>query len=310
MTEISVVIPVYGCEACLVALHQRLTEVLKNLVSEYEIIFVDDCGKDNSWYILEDIAKQDHQIKVFRLSRNFGQHAAITAGLSQSLGNWVVVMDCDLQDPPENIPYLYEEAIKGFDVVLAKRKEKKHPGFRKVTAKLYFKILNFFSDNNLDGEYGSFSIISRKVVNSFLKIKDIKRHYLFVLHWLGYKTSALEYKHSERYSGKSSYSFTRLLTHALEGVFFETTKLLYGIIYGGLLISCLGFFLATYYIVLYFLDGSLPGWTSLIVLILMMSGFILISIGVTGIYIGSIFEQVKDRPIFIIDQKIIKGVKE
>ena len=310
MTEISVVIPVYGCEACLIALHQRLTESLKNLVSEYEIIFVDDCGKDNSWYILEDIAKQDHYVKVFRLSRNFGQHAAITAGLSQSLGNWVVVMDCDLQDPPENIPYLYEEAMKGFDIVLAKRKEKQHSGFRKLAAKLYFKILNFFSKSNLDGDYGSFSMISRKVVNSFLSIKDLERHYLLILQWLGFRTTSIEYKHGERYSGKSSYSLSNLINHALEGIFFQTTRLLRWIIYAGFFISSLGFLLSIYYIWQYFLHGSLPGWTSLAVLILIMSGFIIISIGVTGMYIGKIFEQVKERPLFIIDQKIINGVKE
>jgi len=308
--ELSVVIPVYGCVDCLSTLWQRLHSVLTTLVPSFEIILVEDCGPDHAWEIITEIAKQNNQVKAFQLSRNFGQHAAITAGLAQSSGNWVVVMDCDLQDPPEEIVNLYQQAITGFDVVLAKRKQKQQSWFRKHAAKIYFNLINFFTQKNLEGEYGSFSIISRKVVNAYLQFNDVDRHYLFILHWLGFKTATIEYQHAKRWSGKSSYSLTKLLRHAFDGMFFQTTILLKWIVYLGFGVALSGVTLAMYYLYRYVVYGSVPGWTSLVVLILLIGGFIIISTGVTGVYIGKIFEQVKGRPLFVINKKIIDGVEE
>ena len=268
---------------------------------------MEDRGSDDSWEFLERIAKKDKQVKAFRLSRNFGQHAAITAGLSHSQGKWTVVMDCDLQDPPEEISRLYQKALEGFDIVLMKRKNKKFSFFRKIAASIYFKLINSFTTEHLNGVYGSFSILSEKVRHSYLRLNDVNRHYLFILRWLGYKTANLEYEHGDRFAGKSSYSLTSLLTHGFNGVFFQTTVLLRWIIYVGFLVSLLGWLSAFYFIYLYLFRSIPPGWTSLAILTLIIGGFIIISTGITGLYIGKIFDQVKKRPLYVIDQFIEKG---
>jgi len=302
--NLSVVVPVYGCGSCLLELQQRLKKVLQSITHRHEIIYIEDRGNDDSWEIISRIAKKDKKVKAYRLSRNFGQHAAITAGLSEAQGQWIVVMDCDLQDPPEEISRLYQKALEGFDIVLMRRKNKKLNFFRKVAAAIYFKLINSFTTEHLNGIYGSFSILSSKVRLSFLRLNDVNRHYLFILKWLGYQTTSLEYEHNERFAGKSSYSLKSLLTHAFNGVFFQTTVLLRWIIYLGFIVSILGLISAFYFIYRYIYQSALPGWTSLAVLILIIGGFILISTGITGLYIGKIFEQVKNRPLYVIDQII------
>ena len=305
MTELSVVIPVYNAETCLGALQARLTRTLRAMKLRYEIIFVDDRSTDGSWSVIREVAKEDPAVKALRLSRNFGQHAAITAGLGQSEGNWVVVMDCDLQDPPEDIPRLYAKALEGFDLVLARRKQRQHSFFRRIAAKTFFRMLGFFNRMSFDHEYGAFSIVSRKVVEAFLTVNDTARHYLLLLYWLGFAAGSIEYEHGDRFAGKSAYSLSRLVTHAFEGFFFQTTILLRWIIYIGFTLATLGFIFASYLIVQYFVHSFLPGWTSLAVLILVVGGFTITSVGVAGLYIGKIFEQVKGRPLFVVSEKIV-----
>ena len=307
MIELSVVIPVYQGAECLAELHHRLQAVLRKITPHYEILFVEDRGRDNSWEILKGICRRDSKSKAYRLSRNFGQHAAITAGLSKSLGKWTVVMDCDLQDLPEEIPPLYRKALEGFDIVLTRRTRKKHSLFRNMTARFYFRLLNFFNGLKIDPNVGSFSVISRKVVEAYLRLNDLDRHYLFILRWLGFRVAVLEYEHAERFKGKSSYSFSSLLTHAFNGLFFQTTILLRWIVYLGMGLSAAGFLLTFYFLFLYFYRSIQPGWTSLAILLLLIGGFIIASTGVTGLYIGKIFEQVKQRPLYVFDEQIERG---
>lgn len=202
MVSLSIVIPVYQSADCLHELHERIRKVTIRLTSSYEIIFVEDGGKDHSWKVLEEIALGDRKVKAFRMSRNFGQHEAITAGLSQCSGRWAIVMDGDLQDPPEEIPRFWEKAQMGYDIVFSKRKQMKKSIWRIWLGKLYFKIINFFNQSAIDQEFGNFTILSRKVIDVFLKIRDKDRHYLFILYWLGFQTSILEYEHRERTIGK------------------------------------------------------------------------------------------------------------
>jgi glycosyltransferase involved in cell wall biosynthesis len=306
--EISVVVPVYGCRDSLPALHQRVTAALRALGVIYEIVLVDDCDNRGSWEVMVDLAKADTAIKAYRLSRNFGQHAAITAGLAQCTGRWAVVMDCDLQDPPEHIPELYRAALDGHDIVLARRKRKRHSLFRRAAARIYFKLMNALADARLDGDFGSFSIISRKVIDAFLRFEDKDRHYLSILNWLGFRTGTIEYQHAERQSGSSAYTLGHLIKHAIDGMFFQTTVLLRWIVYVGFWVSCAGFLLAAYYVYMYVVHSMLPGFTSLAVLILLIGGFIIMSTGVAGLYIGKVFEQVKGRPLYVIDKAVIGGL--
>jgi polyisoprenyl-phosphate glycosyltransferase len=302
--ELSVVVPVYGCRECLATLHERLTASLASVTPSYELLFVDDRSPDGAWTTLSDIADGDPAVRGIRLSRNFGQQAAITAGLAESRGRWTVVMDCDLQDPPELIPQLYSKAQEGFDIVLARRTQRNHSLPRLLAARVYFAFIRIFLGIKISGEYGAFSIISQKVRDAFLTIPDKDRHYMPILFWLGFERTDLEFEHANRYAGKSAYSAGALFRLAAEGVFFQTTTLLRWIIYSGFFIALLGMLWAAYIIISYFLLTPLPGWTSLAILILLIGGFIITSTGVAGLYIGKIFKQVKDRPLYIVDSEI------
>jgi glycosyltransferase involved in cell wall biosynthesis len=303
VVELSVVIPVYGCRTCLVALDQRLHATLNSMGVSYEIVYVDDRSPDGSWDSLVQLEAASPRVRAVRLSRNFGQHAAITAGLSRAHGRWVVVMDCDLQDLPENIEQLYRRAQDGFDVVFARRRSRQHSRFRRLGARLYFWALGVFSGVRLDGEYGSFSIISRKVVDAFLQLRDADRHYLFILRWLGFQSTAIDVEHAERLEGKSSYTMSKLVQHAFDGLVFQTTRLLRWIVYAGFVIAAGGLVLSGFYVVSWIARDPYPGWTSLAVLLLLLGGFIIISLGVTALYVGKIFGQVRERPLYVIDEE-------
>jgi dolichol-phosphate mannosyltransferase len=299
--ELSVVVPVYRCADCLVELRDRLTRVLEANVGSHELVFVDDRSPDGSWAVLADLAARDERVRAVRLSRNFGQHAAITAGLSQSRGAWVVVMDCDLQDPPEEIPRLLAKTKEGHEIVLTKRVQRKHSWRRRVAGRTYFRIRNFFMRMDMSTEYSSLSLLSKKVVDAFLEVRDRDRQYMLIIHWLGFSRGEIEVEHAARAVGRSSYTTRQLIQVAIEGFFFETTILLRWIVYVGFALALVGALLAAWFIVAYFLFEPYAGWTSVAVLLLLIGGFIITSLGVTGLYIGKIFGQVKDRPLYVID---------
>jgi dolichol-phosphate mannosyltransferase len=303
MVELSVVIPVYGCRPCLVALNERLSTVLAQLGVSHEIVYVDDRSPDGAWDVLVELAREYPHVRAVRLSRNFGQHAAITAGLARTTARWVVVMDCDLQDLPESIPRLYAKAQEGFDIVLARRKTRRHSAFRRFAARAYFSMLSVLSGTKLDGEYGALSIVSRKVVDAYLALKDVDRHYLLILRWLGFDSASIDVEQGERYAGQSSYTFSKLVQHAFDGLVFQTTRLLRWIVYAGFAIAVFGVALAGFFVYSWAAHDAYPGWTSLAVLLLLLSGFIIMSLGVTGLYVGKIFGQVKERPLYIVDEE-------
>jgi polyisoprenyl-phosphate glycosyltransferase len=301
--EISVVVPVYGCVGCLDALHRRLSRALEG-ISDWEVLFVDDRSPDGSWERLEELSQRDEHVRAVRLSRNFGQHAAITAGLAETRGRWVAVMDCDLQDPPEEIPRLLATAEEGYDVVLTQRDQRQQAWHRRLGARIYFRVRNVLLGQTMETEYSTLSVISRDVVNAFLALGDRDRQYMLILHWLGFRRVVLSHSHSERHEGRSAYTFGKLLQVAIDGMFFQTTRLLRWIVYVGFAVAIAGLALATVFIALYFTSSALPGFTSLAVLILLVGGFIIVSTGISGLYVGKIFEQVKGRPLYVIDRRV------
>jgi polyisoprenyl-phosphate glycosyltransferase len=270
------------------------------VTADYELIYVDDRSRDGAWEILQSLARTDGAVRALRLSRNFGQHAAITAGLSRASGRWVVVLDCDLEDPPEEIPRLVEKAREGYDVVLSRRVQPRRGGVRRLASRLYFRSRRAFMGVDVDPDYCTLSVLSRDVVRSFLSIRDRYRQYMLILHWLGFRRAVLNVEQGARPSGHSSYTLRELVRVGVDGFFFETTVLLTWIVFLGFAVALAGAGLATFYLVAYFVLDSLPGFTSLAVLILLVGGFIILSTGVTGLYIGKIFEQVKKRPLFVI----------
>jgi polyisoprenyl-phosphate glycosyltransferase len=302
LAELSVVIPVYGCAGCLVALHGRLTASLTPLGKSYEIVFVDDRSPDQAWEQLERLAAEDPAVRAIRLSRNFGQQAAVTAGLEHSRGDWVVIMDCDLQDPPELIPQLYSAALDGHQIVYGCQRREGASRFRRAGSRLYFKILNTFAGASMNDQSGSFCILSRQVVSQFLRFKDQRRHYLLILNWLGFETASVQYEQASRHTGSSSYNFRSLVGQALDGVFFQTTILLRWVIYVGFALSVAGIGIALYVLTARLTGSFLPGWASLAIFTLTIGGFIIISTGITGLYVGRVFEQVKERPLFVVEK--------
>jgi polyisoprenyl-phosphate glycosyltransferase len=306
--EISVIIPVYKCAECLRHLHDRLDLALAQIAGEHEIVFVDDRSPDDSWNILRELADQDDSVRVVRLSRNFGQHAAITAGLEHARGRWIVVMDCDLQDPPEDIPRLYAAAQEGVEIVYARRTGRTDARFRRVGSRLYFRLLNASLGTDFDPDYGNFTIISRKVRDAFLRFRDKDRHYLMILRWLGFDHASIDVAHAERFAGESAYTMRTLMRFAVDGLFFQSTTLLRWSTYIGFAASLGGVILAAFFVVRYFLGTTYPGWTSLTVLILLIGGLTITTVGVAGLYIGKIFTQVKDRPLYVVD--VVEGSGE
>jgi polyisoprenyl-phosphate glycosyltransferase len=304
MVELSVVVPVYRCAECLAALHERLVRTLEASIDSFELVFVDDRSPDGSWELLGELAERDERVFAIRLSRNFGQHAAITAGLAASSGRWTVVMDCDLQDPPEEIPRLLDMARSGYEIVLSKRVGRRHSWLRRLAGRAYFRIRNFFMRMDMSTEYSSLSLLSRKVVDAFLDVHDRDRQYMLIVHWLGFERGEIEFEHAEREAGKSSYTMRQLLQVGIEGFFFETTILLRWIVYLGFTLALVGMLLAVWFILSYFLFDPYPGWTSVSVLLLVIGGFIITSLGVTGLYVGKIFGQVKDRPLYVVDSVV------
>ena len=302
MTEISVVIPVYNCAGCLHALHARLTASLVQITPDYEIVLVDDRSRDGAWEILAELARADPHLKVVRLSRNFGQHAAITAGLTRARGAWTVVMDCDLQEPPEEIPQLYAKAHEGYDIVRAVREGRRHSAFRRMSATLYRRML---SEREGEIEFSTLSIISRKVVDAFLELRDRDREYQLVLDWLGFSQATISFAHAEREGDSpSAYGLRQLAKVALDGMFFRTTVLLRWIVFLGFVVAAAGGLLGVYAVYARYVEDSPPGYTSIVVLLVLLSGFIIISLGVVGLYVGRIFDQVKGRPLFVVDEQI------
>jgi polyisoprenyl-phosphate glycosyltransferase len=303
VVELSVVVAVYRCAECLRPLYDRLVSSLAQAAQTFEIIFVDDASPDDAWRLLAELVAQDTHVRAIRLSRNFGQHAAITAGLQESRGRWIVVMDCDLQDLPEEVPKLYRRALNGYDIVFARRNRRRDSRFRRWAASAYFRLMNRFVGTSIDGEYGTFSVISRPVRDAYLSIGDQGRHYLLILYWLGFTQTAVDVPHGARHAGESSYTFTKLVRHAVDGVFFQTTVLLRWIVYFGFLVAVVGVLLAGLFVLILIFGDPPPGWTSLAVLILIIGGFIIMSTGVTGLYIGKIFDQVKDRPLYVVAER-------
>jgi dolichol-phosphate mannosyltransferase len=308
-TKLSVVVPVYGCADCLVALHDRLSRSVAEVTERYELVFIDDRSIDGGWEVLCALARRDPRVRAFRLSRNFGQDAAITAGLAQARGEWAVVMDCDLQEAPEDIPRLWAAAGEGYDVVRTTRRGWRHSAFRRWTSRAYRKLT---LETDVRPDYSNLSLLSRRVIDAFLRLRDRDREYMIALDWLGFDSTSIEIEHRERYAGESGYSLRRLVRVALDGMFFRSTVLLRVVVLVGFLVALAGTALAVYEVIEYFAQPNqrVPGFASLAVLTLFLAGFIIVSIGVVGLYVGRIFEQVKDRPLYLIDAEAASAERE
>ncbi|MCF6129785.1 glycosyltransferase family 2 protein [Flavobacterium sp. AS60] len=302
---ISIVSPVYRAEFFLDKLVSEIQKVMSNLTIDYEIVLVDDRSPDNSWAKMKELAIANPKIKSIRLSRNFGQHPAIMAGLSQAKGEWIVVMDCDLQDQPKEIEKLYSKAQEGFDVVLARRTNRQDGYLKKLSSKLFSKVYGFFTDTKYDNEIANFGIYNTKVIQSILKISDYIKFFPLFVNFVGYNTTSIEVEHASRQSGSTGYSISKLISLAFNSIISFSNKPLKIFVKFGIIISLLSFLVGSYYLYEAFSNKiEVLGYTSIIVSIWFLSGVIITTIGITGIYVGKIFDQTKNRPVFIIDEVI------
>jgi polyisoprenyl-phosphate glycosyltransferase len=299
---ISIISPVYRAEKVLDELVARIALAVENITTNYEIVLVDDRSPDASWEKMVNIAESNPKVKAIRLSRNFGQHYAITAGLDNAMGEWVVVMDCDLQDRPEEIIKLYQRAAEGYDAVLARRHERKDGYFKKLFSKSFYRTLGYLTGSHQDESIANFGIYHYKVIDEVKRLRESIRYFPTMVRWVGFNITKLDVDHAERSEGKSNYNFKRLLNLALDIMLAYSDKPIRMVIKFGLLIALFSFVFIL--ITLYQWvneDIEVLGYASIIVSIWFLSGCILVTMGVVGLYVGKIFEGVKGRPSYIID---------
>jgi polyisoprenyl-phosphate glycosyltransferase len=303
MPHISVVTPVYKAEGCLNELYRRLKTSLESVTSDFEIILVEDCGGDRSWPMIIDLARRDERVKGIQFSRNFGQHYGITAGLDHCDGDWVVVMDCDLQDRPEEIPRLYAKAQEGYDVVLARRGRRQDTAMKRITSWLFYKVFSYLADMDYDGETGNFRIVSRKVVAGLRSMRERLRFFGGLVSWMGFRTTSIDVFHEERFAGQTSYTLRKLWKLASETIIAYSDKPLRMAIRFGFVISAISFAYGGYIVYLAMMYNTpIMGWSSLIVSMYFLGGIIISILGILGVYLGKTFDEAKRRPLYIISQ--------
>jgi dolichol-phosphate mannosyltransferase len=307
--EISIISPVYRAERILDKLVCQLSDSLHEMGVTFEIILVDDRSPDNSWEVMKQLSTKFPELKSIRLSRNFGQHPAIMAGLSLAKGEWIVVMDCDLQDQPIEISKLYNKALEGYDMVLASREVRKDIFFKKLSSKIFAKLYGYLTDSNFDNSVANFGIYKRKVIEEVLNMNDFIKSFPLFVQWVGFNKTIIKVEHAKRNSGKSSYTYRKLLSLAFNTIISFSNKPLKLVVKFGLLISILSLIIGILNLYQYSIGKiSVVGYSSLIISIWLLSGIIITIIGVVGIYVGKIFDQVKDRKAFIIDKQIDNGI--
>jgi len=300
---ISVISPVYRAENILDELISRIRSAMP--VENFEIILVDDGSPDNSWSKIEQLSAMYTEVVGIKLSRNFGQHYAITAGLDAARGEWVVVMDCDLQDRPEEIPNLWAKAQEGYEVVWARRSNRQDNFLKKFTSKLFYRTLAWLTGSYQDESISNFGIYHQKVIQQIVSMRERIRYFPTMVKWVGFRQTTLNVVHAEREEGSSNYTYKKLFNLALDIMLAYSDKPIRLTVKIGFFIACTGFLFALFTLYKY-LHGDIvvAGYASLIISLWVLTGFLLVTLGMVGLYIGKTFEGVKNRPIYIVEKKV------
>lgn len=298
----SVVIPVLNEEAVIQETYQRLKQVMNRTDASYELLFVNDGSRDNSAAIIQGISETDERVKLINFSRNFGHQIAITAGMDYASGDAVVVIDADLQDPPELILEMIAKWKEGYDVVYAKRTQRKgETFFKKQTAHLFYRILQASTDIAIPVDTGDFRLMDRKVCDELSRLTEKNRFVRGLVSWIGFRQTAVEYVRDERAAGETKYPLKKMLKLSMDGITsFSIKPLKLATYLGGLLsISGLAYLVVIIYLKL-FTESVVAGWNGIAIIQLFFSGFILIILGLVGEYIGRIYDESKGRPLYIV----------
>jgi dolichol-phosphate mannosyltransferase len=300
--RISVVSPVYRARECLDELYRRIAGAVGGIDPDFEIVLVEDHGNDGSWEKIVELSRADPRVRGVKLSRNFGQHRACTAGLDLAAGDWVVLMDCDLQDPPEAIPQLYARAMEGYDIVTASFTSRAETRGRQILSRRFWKLLSWLAGIEFDPQVGNFRILSRRVVESFRGYREQFRYTGAILNLVGFRSTSVPVPRAERYAGRSSYNFGMLIAVATDIVLAYSDKPLKVSVMVGLAMAALSFATGLVVLVLGATGHvTVSGWTSVMVSIYFIGGLIIANLGVIGSYLGRTYDEVKKRPLYVIE---------
>ena len=305
--ELSVIVPLYNEELVIADMYRRLTDVLVGLGRSYEIILVDDGSRDRTRELARRICSEDTRVRLICFSRNFGHQYAITAGMDRSRGRGIVVIDADLQDPPEVIEAMVDKWEQGYDVVYGVRDRREGEGwFKLLSAKFFYRILRRLTSVEIPVDVGDFRLVDRRVVREFRALRERSRFVRGMISWLGFKQGEVRYTRQRRQAGDTKYPLHKMLHFAVDGILSFSQaplKLASGL---GLISSSVSFVFILYGLVQKFLnpDTVLPGWSSLFSAILFLGGVQLICLGVLGEYIGRIYEEIKQRPLYVVDDEV------
>lgn len=303
--HLSIVSPVYRAEAIVDSLVREVIRVVEPLTDSFELILVEDASPDASWASIQRNCRRDERVKGVKLSRNFGQQYAIAAGLHTARGEWIIVMDCDLQDRPDELPRLYAKAREGYEIVIARRMERKHGWLKRTTSYLFNRVFGFLTNTNMDHSVANFGIYHRKAVDAVLSMGDYTRYFPTMIQWVGFRKALLDVAHGEREQGESSYSWGKLLALAFNTIIAFSDRPLRITTTFGLIISSVSALVGISYFVAN-LAGYIhePGFTSIIISLWFLAGVIIFLLGVIGLYLGKTFDQVRNRPEFIVEQRL------
>ena len=300
--DLSVVIPIYNEAANIGALHERLSRVLAGLPGRHELIFVNDGSRDNSLALLLALAARDERVRYIDLSRNFGHQIAVTAGLDAAAGAAVVIIDADLQDPPELIPELYQKLHEGYEVVYAKRRSRQGESVaKKFTARLFYRLLARITHISIPVDTGDFRVISRKVVEGLKRMPEQNKFLRGQISWIGYRQTFVEYDRAERAGGETGYTYSKMLRLALDGITAFSDAPLKAATISGFVVSGIAFLVVLYTLYSRFVTHDYEaGWASLMVSILFLGGVQLIAVGIIGEYISRLSANVRQRPLYLV----------
>ncbi len=300
----SIVVPLYNEEEVVLESYKRLKAVMDSLSEPYELIFVNDGSRDRTAFIVKEICSRDKNVKLINFARNFGHQIAITAGMDYASGEAIVVIDGDLQDPPEVIPKMIEKWREGYDVVYGKRAERKgETFFKKFTAKMFYRFLRRMTDVDIPLDTGDFRLIDRKVCDALKLVNERNRFVRGLISWLGFRQTGVEFVREKRFAGVTKYPLKKMLKLAFDGIASFSYKPLKLSSYTGVALSGLSFIYLLVVVVerIFFKESTQPGWASIIAVNLFFNGIILLMLGIIGEYIGRIYDEAKGRPLYIIN---------
>lgn len=304
--RLSIVSPVYGCQSCLEELVERISASLAG--ADFEIILVDDGSPDGAWARIRELSRLHPTVRGMRLSRNFGQHYAIAAGIEQARGDFVIVMDCDLQDPPEEIPALLKRAEQGYDAVFARRIARRDGPFKRFASWAFHGLLSYLTDVAHDHTTANFGAFSRKAIDAVNAMPESDRCFPLMVKWTGLRLATVDVNHAERKDGRSSYSLRRMLRLAVNIILSYSDKPLRLVVKLGLLFALLSFVIVAWSIYGYLAgDIAVAGFTSIIASIWLLGGVMVSCVGIVGLYVGRMFNDVKRRPYYVVGEDTWTG---